>query len=168
MTALDIFVIILLGGGALLGFVRGFVQEVLSLFAWVAAILVVKMGLPYVLPGLSDRFESDVWALIAGLALLFLPTFVIVRILARKLGGKTRRSVIGPIDRVLGAGFGMLKGLVAATVFFLVANLVTDLISGPEADRPDWMEESQTFPLLNASTKATVDVVRDLNQETAA
>ena len=168
MTALDIFVIILLGGGALLGFVRGFVQEVLSLFAWVAAILAVKMGLPYILPGLSDRFESDVWALIAGLALLFVPTFILVRILAKKIGGKTRRSIIGPIDRVLGAGFGMLKGLVAATVFFLIANLVTDLISGPEADRPEWMEESQTFPLLNASTKATVDVVRDLNQETAA
>ena len=31
MTALDIFVILLLGGAALIGFVRGFTHEVLSL-----------------------------------------------------------------------------------------------------------------------------------------
>jgi membrane protein required for colicin V production len=29
MSALDIFVILLLGGGAIIGFVRGFVHEVL-------------------------------------------------------------------------------------------------------------------------------------------
>ena len=34
MTALDILVILLLGGGALIGFIRGFVHEALSLFAW--------------------------------------------------------------------------------------------------------------------------------------
>ncbi len=39
MTALDIFVILLLGGGAVIGFVRGFVHEVLSLLAWVVAIV---------------------------------------------------------------------------------------------------------------------------------
>ena len=164
MTALDIFVIILLGGGALLGFVRGFVHEVLALFAWVAAIIAVKFGLPPMMEMLSDRFESDTWALIFGFAILFIPTYVIVKLLAKKLGGKTRRSLIGPIDRFLGGGFGMLKGLVAATVVFLVANLFVDLLQGPEGDRPEWMTESQTYPLLNASTEATVEIVRDLRE----
>lgn len=168
MTALDIFVIILLGGGALLGFVRGFVHEVLSLFAWVAAILAVKVGLPIAMPYLSDRFESDAWAVIFGFAMLFVPTYLIVRFAAKKLGGKTRASLIGPVDRFLGGGFGMLKGLVSATVFFLLANMVTDLWEGPEADRPAWMVESQTYQLLNASSKATIDLVNTLNQETAA
>ena len=43
MSALDIFVILLLGGGAIIGFVRGFVHEVLSLFAWVVAIAMLKL-----------------------------------------------------------------------------------------------------------------------------
>lgn len=167
MTALDIFVIILLGGGALLGFVRGFVHEVLALFAWVAAILAVKFGLPTVVAYFGDRFQSDTWALIAGFAILFLPTYILVRILAKKLGGKTRKSIIGPIDRFLGGGFGMLKGLVAATVVFLVANLFVDLLQGPEGDRPAWMTESETYALLNASTEATVEIVRDLREEDA-
>ncbi|MBW0145514.1 CvpA family protein [Sphingomicrobium clamense] len=167
MTALDIFVIILLGGGALLGFVRGFVHEVLALFAWVAAILAVKFGLPTVVAYFGDRSQSDTWALIAGFAILFLPTYILVRILAKKLGGKTRKSIIGPIDRFLGGGFGILKGLVAATVVFLVANLFVDLLQGPEGDRPAWMTESETYALLNASTEATVEIVRDLREEDA-
>lgn len=168
MTALDIFVIILLGGGALLGFVRGFVHEVLTLFAWVAAILAVKFGLPGVVAFLGDRFESETWALIVGFAMLFVPTYIGVKILAKKLGGRTRKSIIGPIDRFLGGGFGMVKGLVAATVIFLIANLFVDLYQGPEGDRPEWMTESETYPLLNASTEATVEIVRDLRDEEVA
>lgn len=43
MTALDIFVILLLGGAALVGFVRGFTHEVLSLLSWVAGIAALKL-----------------------------------------------------------------------------------------------------------------------------
>jgi membrane protein required for colicin V production len=80
-------------------------------------------------------------------------------LIARRLGNTARRSVIGPVDRVLGGGFGMLKGLIGATLFFLLANLATDLVYGPEAERPEWMTSSRTFPLLNASGRAIVDWV---------
>ena len=49
MTALDIFVLLLLGGGALVGFVRGFTYEVISLAAWVVGIAArsrVRVRLP--------------------------------------------------------------------------------------------------------------------------
>ena len=44
MTALDIFVILLLGGAALVGFVRGLVHEVLALAAWIVGIAALKAG----------------------------------------------------------------------------------------------------------------------------
>ncbi len=59
--------------------------------------------------------------------------------------------MLGPFDRVLGGGFGAVKGLLGATLFFLLANLATDMVYGPEAKRPEWMVKSRTFPLLNAS-----------------
>jgi len=65
----------------------------------------------------------------------------------------------GPIDRVLGSGFGLLKGLLAATLFFLLANLATDMVYGPQAERPEWMTASRTYPLLNASGRGIVDWV---------
>ena len=45
MTALDIFVILLLGGAAMIGFVRGFAHEVLALLAWIIAIARLLAGL---------------------------------------------------------------------------------------------------------------------------
>ena len=63
MSALDIFVILLLGGGALVGFVRGFVHEVLSLFAWVVAIAMLKLFHTQLSEGLSDTVGTPalVW-----------------------------------------------------------------------------------------------------------
>ncbi len=159
MSALDIFVILLLGGGAVIGFVRGFVHELLSLFAWIVGIAVLKLFHTPVTAGLAPSVGTDAGAAVVAFALLFLPAFLLVKLLARSIGGKTRRSVLAPIDRVLGAGFGLLKGLLGAALFFLLANLATDLVYGPQADRPAWMADSRTYPLLNASGRAIVDWV---------
>jgi membrane protein required for colicin V production len=81
------------------------------------------------------------------------------KLLARQIGGATKRSVVGPFDRVLGAGFGALKGLIFATLLYLAASLVYDTIYGRSAERPQWMAQSRTYPLLNASGRAIVDFV---------
>ena len=159
MSALDIFVILLLLGGAAVGFVRGFVYEVLSLLAWVAAIAMIKLFHTQLSGGLDGVVGTAAAASVLAFALLFLPTFILVKLIARSIGGKTRRSLLGPVDRVLGGGFGFVKGLLAATLFFLFANLATDLIYGAEAERPEWMTSSRTYPLLNASGRAIVDWV---------
>lgn len=159
MTALDIFVLLLLGGGAFVGFVRGFTHEVLTLAAWVVGIVVLKAFHTPVTAALTHSVGTAAGAAALAFALLFLPSFLAVKFAARAIGGRTKRSVLGPIDRVLGGGFGMLKGLIGATLFFLLANLATDLVYGPQATRPDWIAHSRTFPLLNASGRAVVDWV---------
>ncbi len=159
MSALDIFVILLLVGGGAVGFVRGFVYEVLSLLAWAAAIAMIKLFHTQLSSGLAEPVGTPEGASVLAFALLFVPTFLLVKLLARSIGGKTRRSLLGPVDRALGGGFGVVKGLLAATLFFLFANLATDLIYGPEAERPEWMSSSRTYPLLNASGRAIVDWV---------
>lgn len=161
VTALDIFVFLLLFGGAAVGFVRGFVHEVISLLAWIVAIAMLKLFHSQLWTGLENSFHSShSAAAVLAFAILFIPTFVAVKLLARSLGGKTRRhALLGPFDRTLGAGFGALKGLLGATLFFLLANLATDMVYGPQAERPQWMIKSRTYPLLNASGRAIVDWV---------
>lgn len=160
MTALDIFVLLLLGGGAVVGFLRGFVHEALSLGAWIAAVVVLKAFHAPVTSALTHSVGSPSGAAALAFALLFLPTFFVVRFAARSIGGKTRRSIVGPVDRILGGGFGLLKGLLGATLFFLLANLATDLVYGAQAKRPEWLTHSRTYPLLNASGRAIVDWVQ--------
>jgi membrane protein required for colicin V production len=161
MTALDVFVFLLLIGGAAIGFVRGFVHEVISLLAWIVAIAVLKLFHTQLWNGLTGTFgSSPAAAAVLAFAILFVPSFLAVKLVARSLGGKTRRSpVLGPVDRVLGGGFGLLKGLLGATLFFLLANLATDMVYGPQAERPEWMKSSRTYPLLNSSGRAIVDWV---------
>ena len=162
MTALDVFVFLLLIGGGAIGFVRGFVHEVISLLAWAVAIAMLKLFHTQLWSGLENSFHwSSAASAVLAFAILFVPTFLIVKLLARSIGGRTRRhSVLGPYDRVLGGGFGALKGLLGATLFFLLANLATDMVYGPQAERPQWMTKSHTYPLLNASGRAIVDWVQ--------
>ena len=161
MTALDVFVFLLLIGGGAVGFVRGFVHEVISLFAWVVGIAMLKLFHGQLWTGIQNSFDtSPAAAAVLAFAILFVPSFVLVKVMARQIGGRTRRSpMLGPFDRVLGGGFGALKGLLGATLFFLLANLATDMVYGPQADRPEWMTRSRTYPLLNASGRAIVDWV---------
>jgi membrane protein required for colicin V production len=161
MTVLDVFVFLLLIGGGAIGFVRGFVHEVLSLLAWVVAVAMLKLFHTQLWTGIQNSFDTNPAAgAVLAFAILFIPSFLVVKLLARSIGGRTRRhSMLGPFDRVLGGGFGALKGLLGVTLFFLLANLATDMVYGPEAARPEWMTKSRTYPLLNASGRAIVDWV---------
>src|SRR5690242_15098885 len=162
MTALDVFVFLLLIGGGAIGFVRGFVHEVISLLAWIVAIAMLKLFHTQLWSGIENSFHTSVAAAaVLAFALLFVPSFLIVKLLARSIGGRTRRhAVLGPFGRALGGGFGALKGLLGATLFFLLANLATDMVYGPQAERPQWMTRSRTYPLLNASGRGIVDWVQ--------
>src|SRR6478672_5454130 len=162
MTALDVFVFLLIFGGGAVGFVRGFVHEVISLFAWIVGIAMLKLFHTQLWSGLINSFHtSSAAAAVLAFAILFIPSFLLVKLLARSIGGRTRRhAVLGPFDRLLGGGFGALKGLLGATLFFLLANLATDMVYGPQSDRPQWMTKSRTYPLLNASGRGIVDWVQ--------
>ena len=159
MTALDKIVILLVGWNAVRGWMRGFAWEVLSLAAWIVAIVVLKLLHTPVTGALEGMVGTRPGAAVLAFALVFGLTFLAGKLVARQVGGGVKRSVIGPVDRLLGGGFGVLKGLILATLLYLAANLVYDTIWGARAPRPDWMADSRSYPLLNASGRAIVDFV---------
>ncbi|HZF44170.1 MAG TPA: CvpA family protein [Sphingomonadaceae bacterium] len=158
MTALDIIVLVLVAGGAFFGWRRGFVHELLSVAAWIVGVMAVKAFHTPVAAALTTSVGTQAGAAALAFALTFGLSFIIFKLLAARLGGAARSSRVGPIDRLLGAGFGLLKGLIAATLIFLVANLVSDTGFGSAA-RPEWLTASRTYPLLNATSGALVDFV---------
>ena len=81
MTALDVFVFLLLFGGAAVGFVRGFVHEVISLFAWIVAIAMLKLFHSQLWTGIEGSFHtSSAAAAVLAFALL---GFMIVSLINR-------------------------------------------------------------------------------------
>jgi membrane protein required for colicin V production len=161
MTSLDIVVLLLMGGGGLFGLSRGFVTEALSLMAWVGAIAAVKLLHAPVSKSLEAAIGTPSGAATLSAALIFGLAMFGGRRLANALGSQTRNSFVGPFDRVLGFGFGAVKGLLLATVAFLFFSLFYDVFYGAAAARPQWMQESRTFPLLTASSKAVVGFVKE-------
>jgi membrane protein required for colicin V production len=169
MTALDILVLLLIGGGALFGVLRGFVQETLSMIAWVLGIFAVRLFHASVAGLLTPFLGTESGAAVLAFVLVFGLTFMAGKFLARALGARTRTSILGPVDRVLGAGFGAVKGLIGATLLFLAFTLVYDTIYGEDALRPGWLADSRSYPLLGASGSAIsgfVDARRDAGHGT--
>jgi membrane protein required for colicin V production len=159
MTALDIIVLLLVGGGLVTGWLKGFVGEVLSLAAWIVAIVFLRLLHTPATNVLTGIVGTRSGAAVLAFALVFGLVFLAGKLVARRVGGGVKRSVIGPVDRVLGAGFGALKGLIGATLLYLGANLVYDTIYGRAAIRPEWMAQSRTYPLLYASGRAVLNFV---------
>src|SRR3954463_9606275 len=157
LTALDIVVLLLVAAGALFGWLRGFVCEILSLLAWFLAIVALR----YLYEPVHALLVRPVGtgASVVAFVLVFGLVFLGGKLASRRLGTRVRQSVVGPVDRVLGAGFGALKGLIGATLLYLGANLLYDTIYGAEANRPEWQGSSRPYPLLSASGRAIVGFV---------
>jgi len=160
LTALDIVVLLLVGVGLVTGFMRGFVAELLSLGAWIAAIVALRYLHGPVSQWLEGAVGTVSGASMLAFALVFGLVFLLGKLASRQVGDQVRRSVVGPIDRVLGGGFGMVKALIGASLLYLGVNLVYDTIWGRAAERPEWMAQSRTYPLLHASGDAIVGVMQ--------
>jgi membrane protein required for colicin V production len=159
LTMLDIVVLLLVGAGLVFGFLRGFVAEVLSLFAWILAIVALRYFYEPVERLLTGPIGTESGAAALAFVLVFGLVFLGGKLASRRLGTRVRQSVVGPVDRVLGAGFGALKGLIWATLLYLLLSLVYDTIWGRAAARPEWISESRTYHLLESSGETIVDLV---------
>ncbi|WP_326914235.1 CvpA family protein [Sphingopyxis chilensis] len=164
LTALDIIVLTLVGGGAVLGFSRGLVQEVTTLLAWVLAIAAVRFFHPLVTDLLAGWVGTEGGAAMLAFVLLFGGVFVLAKWGSRAMGQRSRASLVGGFDRGLGAGFGAVKGLLIASIAFMIVTLLYGIGYG-NAQRPAWMTESRTYPALNATSGAMSKVIAERRAE---
>jgi len=161
MTGFDIAVLLLVGAGAANGFFRGFVQEIISLGAWVAAIAAIH----FFHTPLTDKVQPFIGtgvgaaSVLSFCLLLFLP-YVVIKAVARWLGSASRASLLGPIDRVIGFGFGTVKGTLIAVIAFSILVLGYDTVWGI-AGRPLWLTQARSYPFINAGSEAMVKMIAE-------
>ena len=159
LTALDIIVLIVVASAAGMGLVRGFVAEVLSLLAWGATVFALKLFHAPLTAALTGMIGTVSGAAVLAFALLTGGTFVVGRLVARALGKRTKASVLGPVDRALGFGFGAVKGVILASLAFMVVALAVDFAAGGRRNRPAWMKESRTYTLLDSTSAGIADLL---------
>jgi membrane protein required for colicin V production len=130
-----------------LGALRGLVREVISLAAWVLAFVWAQIHTETVAAWLPAGVSIPVVRLAAGFALIFIGVVVAGALLAWLLGRFLQAVGLRPIDRILGAGFGLARGAV------LLLGLTLVVVSLGIQAQPVWAA-SETALLLTEALQA--------------
>lgn len=123
MTAVDWILLAVLAASLLLGAWRGLVYELMSVLGWVAAFVLAQWWAP----DLATRLPMGGAAEPVQYAAAFVLIFVGVAFAGGLLAWLTRKLVeaigLRPVDRVLGAAFGLVRG----AVLLLAVAVVMDM-----------------------------------------
>ncbi len=164
MTVFDIIVLTLVGVAAIGGFMRGLVQEVLSLAAWILAAFSVRYLHTPLTVALRDYYDTETATPILAFVLLLLIPYAAMKVIANNAGGASRGSLLGPIDRVLGFGFGAVKGALIVVFAFSILVLGFDTVWGYKG-RPDWIKQARTYTATDAFSRELVKMIDDRRAE---
>lgn len=128
------------------GALRGFIREALSLATWVLA-FVVSLGYgPEFAEQLRPTITSDPLRLVAGYAVPFFGVLLVGGLLIWIISWMVRGAGLAPLDRMLGSGFGLLRG------GFIVVALV--IVAGFTAlGHEPWWRQSQIVPQIQPFAK---------------
>ncbi|GAA4643797.1 hypothetical protein GCM10023115_17570 [Pontixanthobacter gangjinensis] len=159
MTGFDIIVLIIVGVAAVGGFMRGLVQEVLSLSAWILALFAIHYLHTPLYHAMGGYLGWTTAVAVLAFALLLLVPYAAMKLIAGRAGDASRASILGPIDRVLGFGFGAIKGALIVVLAFSLLVLGYDTAWGI-AGRPTWITTARTYPVVNASTDSLVQMIQ--------
>jgi len=164
MTGFDYIVLGIVAVAAVGGFLRGFVQEVLSLGAWIFAGFAIRYLHTPLTSALSQYVGYGTSTAILAFALLLLIPYAAMKVIANNLGKTARTSALGPIDRVLGFGFGGLKGVVVVIVAFSLLVLGYDNTWG-FGGRPTWITTARSYDLVDAGSRSLVEMIAQRRTE---
>lgn len=144
ITAVDVVVGVVILGSAGFAFLRGFVQEVLSITSWVGAVFAALYGFHYAQPFFRAHIGSAMVADATCAAALFLVTLLVLSVLTKRVSDTVRKSALNSVDSSLGFVFGVVRGAVLVSLAYMSAAWLFD---SPE-QQPDWLAQSRTRPWL--------------------
>jgi len=149
---IDIAMLAVLALSGVAGLVRGLTFEILSLLGWVAAWFAGLWFGPLIAPHLSIGPAVSSVNHIAAFAIAFVIALVLCGLAARAISALVGKTPLKPLDRLLGAAFGVLRGLL---VLLAVAIVVAHT---PAVSSAAW-RESHGAVWLNAMLRELMPLV---------
>ena len=136
---IDYIIIGIIAFSIIVSLLRGFVREVLSLASWVVAFIVASQFYPSLAAYLT-QIDSLYIRNGTAIGILFVLTLIVGAIVNFVIAQLVDKTGLTGTDRVLGAAFGLLRGvlIVAAVLFFL------DTFTNFE--QTEWWKESKIIP----------------------
>jgi membrane protein required for colicin V production len=134
-------VLTIMSASVALGLWRGVVAELLALAAWIVAFLVARAVATDVAAMLTRQIAEPGVRLAAAYVLVFFGVLLVVAIARLLISLLLKAAGLGLLDRLLGAGFGVLRGLLVV----LAAVLVAGMTPLPQAG---WWRDAMLAPPL--------------------
>jgi membrane protein required for colicin V production len=123
MPWLDAVMLGLLLLSTLVGVVRGLVSEIMSLLGWFVAFVAARMFAAEVAPHIPVGEPGSALNLGASFAAVFIATLIFWAICSWMVRMLMRASPLSGADRLLGALFGLVRGIVLLLAVAIVVNL---------------------------------------------
>src|ERR1700753_4275405 len=120
ITFIDLLVVLIILGSMGYAIWKGFIAETLSIVAWAAGAFAALYLGQWVGTMLRGIFGTHWISGLGGYAAVFLVIFIPLSFPAYRIADNIRRSPVGPIDRILGATFGIVRGLAIIGIAYLM------------------------------------------------
>ena len=121
MTIFDYAVLTIIGLSVIFSVMRGMVREVLSILGWVAAFYVARTYTNQLLPMMPANIPTESLRVLAAFLVLFLATLLLASLLAIAISAIFKKIGLGWLNRLLGAVFGVVRGLLIVCVVVFLA-----------------------------------------------
>lgn len=133
---------------------RGFLWETLTIFEWVAAAFACLYLGPVFTP-LTHSLVGSPWAAaLLAYAGVFLAVFIPLAFVSHRLSEGVRNSPIGPLDRVAGVAFGIVRGAVVVGIAYLVFTYFV-----PIPRQPNWLTGARLLPAIQSTAEVLLTLV---------
>ena len=144
MVTVDWVFLAVLGFSMLLGAWRGLVYEVLSVLGWAVSFYAAQYFAPVVAGWLPLQSSSETVRYAAAFVLVFVAAVFTAGLLASLLKKLTEAIGLRPVDRTMGAAFGLVRGVILLMAVAVVINMTA-------LEKSVWWQESKGAPILNAA-----------------
>ncbi len=142
----------------LVGAIRGFIKEALSLAVWAAAFLVAFQYSGALAVQLENHIELPSVRTSLAFAGLFLGVLLVGGLLTFLIGKLVEKTGLSGTDRLLGAVFGGARGVVLILFMMLVAGLTP-------VPQDSWWQQSRTIQSLMPLAEWSAQFLPDYIQE---
>ena len=152
MTTVDWVMVGLLAFSMLLGAWRGLVYEVLSVLGWAVSFYAAQWFAPKVAEWLPLQSTTETLRYAVAFVLVFISAVFVAGFVAFLLKKLVEAIGLRPVDRSLGAAFGLLRGI----IILLAAAVVIDMTA---LKTSFWWHESKGAAVLEATLKGLQPVL---------
>ncbi len=122
MTWFDYGVLLILGFSLLVGLLRGVLRELVMLVGWISAFVLASIFSKEITPLMPESLGPMLAPLLAYVA-IFVVVLIAAGFVALLLTLLAKSAGMGTLNRMMGAGFGVMRGLLAVLALVLVALL---------------------------------------------